>query len=169
MEISARTRSTWRIRAPTPWRERRHSCSRARKDAFSGTSMRHYAASIARQRPSENVTTAVRKSRSSGSTRFRTRGTASSASSAKKMESAKPNPPLFWGVLATVVALDVVTKVLAVANLSPQHIPHNVLGEHLRFTLVYNPGAAFGLNLGQYSRSEERRVGKECRSRWSPH
>jgi signal peptidase II len=68
------------------------------------------------------------------------------------MESAKPNPALFWGVLATVVALDVVTKVLAVANLSPQHIPHDVLGEHLRFTLVYNPGAAFGLNLGPYSR-----------------
>jgi signal peptidase II len=68
------------------------------------------------------------------------------------MESAKPNPPLFWGVLMTVVAIDVVTKVLAVANLSPQHIPHDVLGEHLRFTLVYNPGAAFGLNLGPYSR-----------------
>ena len=68
------------------------------------------------------------------------------------MESAKPNPPLFWGVLTTVVAIDVVTKVLAVANLSPQHIPHDVLGDHLRFTLVYNPGAAFGLNLGPYSR-----------------
>jgi signal peptidase II len=68
------------------------------------------------------------------------------------MESAKPNPPLFWGVLTTVVAIDVVTKVLAVANLSPQHIPHDVVGEHLRFTLVYNPGAAFGLNLGPYSR-----------------
>jgi len=68
------------------------------------------------------------------------------------MESAKPNPPLFWGVLIVVVALDVVTKVLAVANLSPQHIPHDVLGDQLRFTLVYNPGAAFGLNLGSYSR-----------------
>lgn len=68
------------------------------------------------------------------------------------MESAKPNPALFWGVLATVVAIDVVTKVLAVANLSPQHIPHDVLGDHLRFTLVYNPGAAFGLNLGPFSR-----------------
>lgn len=68
------------------------------------------------------------------------------------MESARPNPPLFWGVLTTVVAIDVVTKVLAVANLSPQHIPHDVLGDHLRFTLVYNPGAAFGLNLGPFSR-----------------
>jgi signal peptidase II len=68
------------------------------------------------------------------------------------MESAKPNPPLFWGAMITVVALDVVTKVLAVANLSPQHIPHEVIGNHLRLTLVYNPGAAFGLHLGGYSR-----------------
>jgi len=68
------------------------------------------------------------------------------------MESAKPNPPLFWGVLTTVVAIDVVTKVLAVANLSPRYVPHDVIGEHLRFTLVYNPGAAFGLNVGPFSR-----------------
>jgi signal peptidase II len=68
------------------------------------------------------------------------------------MESAKPNPPLFWGVMITVVALDIVTKLLAVANLSPQHIPHEVIGNHLRLTLVYNPGAAFGLHLGGYSR-----------------
>jgi signal peptidase II len=68
------------------------------------------------------------------------------------MESAKPNPPLFWGVMITVVALDVATKLLAVARLSPQHIPHEVNGTHLRLTLVYNPGAAFGLHLGGYSR-----------------
>ena len=35
--------------------------------------------------------------RSSDSTHSRTPVTASSASSAKKMESGKPNPPLFWG------------------------------------------------------------------------
>ncbi len=34
------------------------------------------------------------------------------------MESAKPNPPLFWGVLIVVVAVDVVTKLMAVANSS---------------------------------------------------
>ena len=27
----------------------------------------------------------------------------------------------------------------------------------------------YGLGLAGYSRSEERRVGKECRSRWSPY
>ena len=68
------------------------------------------------------------------------------------MESAKPNPPLFWGTLITVVVVDLVTKLIAAATLSPQHIPHEILGNHLRLTLVYNPGAAFGLNLGVYSR-----------------
>jgi signal peptidase II len=68
------------------------------------------------------------------------------------MESGKPNPPLFWGTLVTVVALDLVTKLIAAATLSPQHIPHEILGNHVRLTLVYNPWAAFGLNLGIYSR-----------------
>ena len=68
------------------------------------------------------------------------------------MESARPNPPLFWGTLITVVAVDLVTKLIAASTLSPQHIPHEILGIHLRLTLVYNPGAAFGLNLGVYSR-----------------
>ena len=68
------------------------------------------------------------------------------------MESAKPNPPLFWGTLIVVVAVDLATKLIAASALSPQHIPHEVLGNHLRLTLVYNPGAAFGLNLGIYSR-----------------
>lgn len=68
------------------------------------------------------------------------------------MESARPNPPLFWGTLITVVAVDLATKLVAAANLSPQHIPHEIFGNAFRFTLVYNPGAAFGLNLGMYSR-----------------
>ena len=68
------------------------------------------------------------------------------------MESAKPNPPLFWGTLITVVVLDLATKLMAASMLSPQHVPHDILGNHLRLTLVYNPGAAFGLNLGIYSR-----------------
>ena len=68
------------------------------------------------------------------------------------MESARPNPPLFWGTLITVVALDLVTKLIAVQTLSPQHVPHEILGDSFRFTLVYNPGAAFGLHLGSFSR-----------------
>jgi signal peptidase II len=33
-----------------------------------------------------------------------------------------------------------------------RQIPRDVYGEWVRFTLVYNPGAAFGLHVGQYSR-----------------
>lgn len=62
------------------------------------------------------------------------------------------NPRLFWGTLLTVVALDVVTKRIAVERLMPRQLPHDVLGEAVRFTLVFNPGAAFGLNLGPMSR-----------------
>ena len=68
------------------------------------------------------------------------------------MPSVRRNAPLFWGVLLTVVALDVVTKWWAVQTLVPQRLPHEVLGNALRWTLVYNPGAAFGLHLGPYSR-----------------
>jgi signal peptidase II len=59
----------------------------------------------------------------------------------------------FWPVVAIVVLLDVVTKAAAVRLLVPQRMPHDVLGEVVRFTLVYNPGAAFGLGRGfEYSR-----------------
>ena len=59
---------------------------------------------------------------------------------------------LFWPVLAFVAAIDVVMKGYAERVLAPQRIPHEVFGEYLRFTLVYNPGAAFGLHLGEQSR-----------------
>ncbi|MEX2181975.1 MAG: signal peptidase II [Gemmatimonadaceae bacterium] len=55
-------------------------------------------------------------------------------------------------VVAGIIALDVVTKLVAVDRLAPMHVPHRVLGETLRLTLVYNPGAAFGLHLGAWSR-----------------
>ena len=59
----------------------------------------------------------------------------------------------FWPILIAVVACDVVTKAIAVASLGPlQRVPHDVIGEYLRFTLVYNPGAAFGLHVGEHSR-----------------
>jgi signal peptidase II len=59
---------------------------------------------------------------------------------------------LFWGSAAAVVALDVVTKWLAVRFLWPPHVPHPVFGDVVRLTLAYNPGAAFSMNLGPYSR-----------------
>jgi signal peptidase II len=47
--------------------------------------------------------------------------------------------------------LDVSTKLLVQANF---HLYQQVdlVGEYLRLTYIYNPGAAFGIHLGQYSR-----------------
>ena len=68
------------------------------------------------------------------------------------MESGRRNSPLFWSVVGTVVIVDLITKIAAANSLIPQHIPHEVFGNGVRLTLVHNPGAAFGLHLGQYSR-----------------
>ena len=68
------------------------------------------------------------------------------------MQRGRANTPLFWSVLGVVVILDVITKAIAVYSLVPQRIPHELIGDTVRFTLVYNPGAAFGLHLGAYSR-----------------
>ena len=57
---------------------------------------------------------------------------------------------IFWSIAAAVVVLDFYTKQLAVANLS--RTPVRVLGEWLSLRLVYNPGAAFGINVGEHSR-----------------
>jgi len=60
----------------------------------------------------------------------------------------------FAPILLLVVAIDVVTKRIAVASFGDQmRVPHDVLGDWLRLTLVYNPGAAFGLHVGEYSRA----------------
>lgn len=61
-------------------------------------------------------------------------------------------PRRFLGVVAAIVVADACTKWLAVEHLSPAYVPHSVLGETVRLTLVYNPGAAFGLHLGPWSR-----------------
>jgi signal peptidase II len=58
----------------------------------------------------------------------------------------------FWAVVASVTALDVVTKAWAETRLLPAGFPRGVIGDWFRFTLVYNPGAAFGLNVGEHSR-----------------
>jgi len=64
----------------------------------------------------------------------------------------RSNAARFWPILFVVVLVDVITKAAAERQLLPRGIPHEVLGNGLRFTLVYNPGAAFGLNLGPQSR-----------------
>ena len=62
------------------------------------------------------------------------------------------NARLFWGAAFGVVVLDVITKQLAERFLFPPHIPHRVLGDVVRFTLAWNPGAAFSMSLGSNSR-----------------
>ena len=62
------------------------------------------------------------------------------------------NALVFWPVFVCVLLADVVTKAIAEYALGSYEPPRPVLGNGLRFVLVYNPGAAFGLHLGPYSR-----------------
>jgi signal peptidase II len=62
------------------------------------------------------------------------------------------NGLFFWPVLAVVTITDMVTKNFAEHLLTPQRVPHDLFGGFMRLTLVYNPGAAFGLHLGEQSR-----------------
>ena len=57
-----------------------------------------------------------------------------------------------WPVLIFIVIVDLLTKTLAATLLPPNGFPQQVIGDAVRFALVYNPGAAFGLYLGSYSR-----------------
>jgi len=59
---------------------------------------------------------------------------------------------VFWPMLATLVLADCSTKRLVVDQLTGDPGPHPVLGEWLRVTLAYNPGAALNLSLGSASR-----------------
>lgn len=65
---------------------------------------------------------------------------------------ANTNGVLFWPVVVAVVLVDLLTKGVAAYALTPAGFPHAFAGEWLRFTLVYNPGAAFGLHFGAWSR-----------------
>jgi signal peptidase II len=58
---------------------------------------------------------------------------------------------VFWGAALAVLALDIVAKFLAERWLVP-HVPRRVVGDLVRLTLAYNPGAAFSMSLGPASR-----------------
>ena len=58
---------------------------------------------------------------------------------------------LFWGAALTVLAVDFATKLVAEARL-PRAMGRSVFGDWFQLRLVYNPGAAFGLDVGPYSR-----------------
>jgi signal peptidase II len=70
----------------------------------------------------------------------------------KASHSPRSNSRLFWPILIAIVASDVVTKAFAVKALDTPRVPREMIGDWLRFTLVYNPGAAFGLHVGVHSR-----------------
>jgi len=57
----------------------------------------------------------------------------------------------FAGVVLLVLILDIATKLAAEAWL-PRHIGVSVIGDFFQLRLVYNPGAAFGIHVGEHSR-----------------
>jgi signal peptidase II len=59
---------------------------------------------------------------------------------------------LFWPLLLALVLADCGSKRIVEETLPP-HTPHEVLGDVVRFTLGYNSGAAFGMNVGDHSRT----------------
>ena len=58
---------------------------------------------------------------------------------------------MFWSAAVIVILLDVITKAVATRRLV-EHLPLRVVGDVVRFTLAFNPGAAFSMWLGPYSR-----------------
>lgn len=68
------------------------------------------------------------------------------------MSSSSKNARVFWITAVVIVVCDYVAKTLAVRDLQPEHIPHDIIGDVVRFTLAFNPGAAFSMSLGSFSR-----------------
>jgi signal peptidase II len=58
---------------------------------------------------------------------------------------------LLGGVLGSVLLLDLVTKLL-VQRTFHLYQQVNLVGDYVRLTYIHNPGAAFGIQLGPYSR-----------------
>jgi signal peptidase II len=59
---------------------------------------------------------------------------------------------VFWPRVSLLVLADCTTKQVAAEHLEPEHIPHEVLGDVVRFTLAYNQGASFSVSLGEHTR-----------------
>lgn len=58
----------------------------------------------------------------------------------------------FWPLALVILLGDCSSKRIAEERLQPPHVPHEVVGDVVRFTLTHNPGAAFSISLGAYSR-----------------
>jgi signal peptidase II len=63
-----------------------------------------------------------------------------------------PKARRLWPLFLLVLLTDCATKRVAEAHLVPAHVPHEFLGELVRLTLAYNPGAAMSISLGEHSR-----------------
>lgn len=59
---------------------------------------------------------------------------------------------IYVGIVGGVVVLDVITKYIVQQRMR-LYDPIPVLGDFFRLTYIFNPGAAFGLHLGDYSRA----------------
>lgn len=62
-----------------------------------------------------------------------------------------PKAALFFGVIGVVLTVDIAAK-LIVQRRMQLYEQIDVLGGFFRLTYIYNPGAAFGLHLGPFSR-----------------
>src|ERR1700716_424352 len=58
----------------------------------------------------------------------------------------------FWTVFLGVVLADVATKRFAESQLWPAYLPHEIIGDYVRFTLAFNSAGAMSLSLGPSSR-----------------
>ena len=58
---------------------------------------------------------------------------------------------IYLGIVLGVLVLDIITKYIVQRSLR-LHVPVPVLGDFFRLTYIYNRGAAFGINMGEYSR-----------------
>ncbi|HEX9563046.1 MAG TPA: signal peptidase II [Gemmatimonadaceae bacterium] len=61
-------------------------------------------------------------------------------------------PLVFWPLVGVLLLADCTSKRVVAELLELEHVPHDVFGDIVRFTLAYNPGAAFSVSLGEYSR-----------------
>ncbi len=59
---------------------------------------------------------------------------------------------VFWPLVSLLVLADCTSKQVAAERLEPEHVPHEVLGDVVRFTLAYNQGASFSVSLGDHTR-----------------
>src|SRR5688572_17672899 len=64
----------------------------------------------------------------------------------------KSKAKVFWPLVSLLVLADCTTKQVAAERLEPEHVPREVLGDVVRFTLAYNQGASFSVSLGEHSR-----------------